>query len=151
MKPPWLGRFSLGCDSSSEGIRRVSSLSRTTPSLEQPVGFVQSGPRDRGTLKFHSDAIAAVRHSLAINHLSACHIAVQRSNPYHVVRLPRLFRKNASAVRTNVIGVGLLFSVVSRRLRWSEAYRDDDGEPSFHSAAEAVVQGCAASILSGST
>ena len=151
MKPPWRGRFSSGCDSSSEEVRLVSSSSQSTPSLGQPVGFVQSGPRDGGTLKFHSDAIAVVRHPLTINHLPARHIPVQRSNPYHLVRLPGLFRKEASAVRTNIIGVGLLFSVGSRILRWCQAYCDDDGEPPFHSAIEPVVQGCAASILSDST
>src|SRR4029077_15504544 len=114
----------------------------------QAVGFQQSGPRDRGALNSYSDAIAVVRQPLTINHLPACHIPVQRSNPYHLVRLPRLFRKNACAVRTNVIGVGLLFSVGGRILPWCQAYCHNDGEPSFHSASESVVQGCAASILS---
>src|SRR5260370_14958809 len=110
MKPLWRGRFSAGCDSSSEEVRRVSASSQSTPSFKQPVGFVQSGPRDLGTWKFHSDAIAVVRHPLAINHLPACHVPVQRSNPYHVLWLPGVFRENASAVRTNVVGVGLLLS-----------------------------------------
>src|SRR5258708_38005343 len=122
MKPLWRGRFSSGCDSSSEEVRPVSSSSHATPSLKQPVGFVESGPRDLGTLKFHSDAIAVFRHPLAINHLPACHGPVQRSNPYHVLRWPGVFRENASALRTNVIGVSRLFSSGGACLRWGAAY-----------------------------
>src|SRR5258708_34031629 len=140
MKPLWRGRFSSGCDSSSEEVRPVSSSSHATPSLKQPVGFVQSGPRDLGTLKFHSDAIAVVRHPLAINHLPACHVPVQRSNLHHVVGLPRLLGEKASAVRTNVIGVGLLFSVGSPILRWCKPDCYADGEPSFYSATKPEVQ-----------
>ena len=151
MKPPWRGRFSSGCDSSSEEVRLVLSSSQSTPSLGQPVGFVQSGPRDGGTLKFHSDAIAVVRQPLTINHFSGGHILVQRSNPYRVVRLPGVLREYASAVWTDVIGKGSLPSIDTRRFTVCEAHYGDNGEPLFHSSIEPVVQGCAASISSGST
>src|SRR5260370_7222856 len=140
MKPPWRGRFSSGCASSSEEVRLVLFSWESTPSLGQPVGFVQSGPRDGGTLKFHSDAIAVVRHPLTINHLPARHIPVQRSNPYHLVRLPGLFRKEASAVRTNIIRVGLLFSVGTPTLPSSPAYSPDNRNPPFHPPIDPVAQ-----------
>ncbi len=122
-----------------------------TLSAHQSVVSLQSGPCDGAALKFHSDAIAVVRQPLTINHFSACHILVQRSNPYHIVRLPGVFREYASAVWTDVIGKGSLFSIGTRRLTVCEAHNGDNGEPPFDSSVELVVQGYAASISSRST
>jgi hypothetical protein len=111
--------------------------------------FVQGGPRDGGTLELYSDAIAVVRQPLTINDLPAGRIFVQRSNLYHVAKLPRVFREYASAVWTDVVGVRPLFSIGTHRFTGCEVHHGDDGEPPFDSAIERVVQRCVAQTLAG--
>src|SRR6266571_2278720 len=88
--------------------------------------FAYDGPRDGATLELHPHAIAVVRQPLTINDLAAGQIFVQRSNLYHVARLPRVFREYASAVWADVIGVRPL-SIGTRRFTVSEAHHGDDG------------------------
>src|SRR6266478_6744772 len=112
--------------------------------------FVQGGPHDGATLELHPHSVAVVRQLPTINDRPAGRIFVQWSNLHHVARLPRVFREYASAVRTNVVGVGS-FSIGARRFTVCEAHHGDDGEPPFRSAAERVVQGYVAQPLAGQT
>jgi len=92
-------------------------------------------------MEFHSDAIALVRQPLTISHLPAGRITVQRGDPYDVAQLPELFRKYASAVWTDVIGVRpLSVSIGTCRLTVRKAHHDDDRQPPFRPATEFVVQ-----------
>jgi len=110
-------------------------------SLNRAAISLQSGPLDGATLEVHSDAVAVVRQPLAMNHLPAGRITVQRSNPYRIAQLPEVFREYTSAVWTDVIGVRpLLFSIGTCRLTVREAHHDDDRQPPFRSATEPAVQ-----------
>ena len=112
--------------------------------------FVQGGPHDGATLELHPHSVAVVRQPLTINDLAAGRIFVQRSNLYHVARLPRVFREYASAMWADVIGVRPL-SIGTSRFTVCEAHHGDDGEPPFRSATERVVQGYVAQTLAGQT
>src|SRR5947208_7878579 len=94
------------------------------------------GPCDGVILEVHSDTVAVVRQSLTVNHLPAGRISVQRGNPQRVARLPSVSREYASAAWTDVIRVGLLFSIAPRRRTVREAHNYNDQQPPFHPASE---------------
>src|SRR5258708_4943029 len=95
---------------------------------------LHDGPRGRSVLESHSNAIAAVRQRVTVNHMPTGRIFVQRSNLQGVARLPSVFRKYASTARTNVIGVSLLFSFGTQGRTVRDAHHYDDRQPPFHSA-----------------
>jgi hypothetical protein len=101
---------------------------------------MHGGPYDGVTLKVHSDNESAVRQRLAVNDVSECWVFVSRSNPYGIARLPEALGKDASAAWTDIVGVRALFSVGVGIFGLGQAYHHDDGKPSFHSAAERVIQ-----------
>jgi len=101
---------------------------------------VHSGPRDGAISKVHSDDKAAVRKGLAVNHASEARSFVPRGNSNGLARLPRASRKDASSVWTDIIGVRSFLSIGAGIFGLGKAYHDDDGKPSFHSAAERVIQ-----------
>jgi hypothetical protein len=106
----------------------------------QPAKSLPNGPLDSASLELHSDAIAVVRHLLTVNHLPADRFIAQRSHLYRVARSPDLFREQASAVRTYIVSVRLLFPVGTHRLTVPQAHHEDDREPLFRSATWPVVQ-----------
>jgi hypothetical protein len=114
------------------------------------ISSAQSRPEDWATSELHAHPVAGVRQPLAVNHVPASRRFFVHGSHYHPVpELPGMSRKYTSAVRADVICVGPLFSLATRTLCPREAYCDDDGEASFHSATDRVVHRHVSRALTG--